>query len=257
MIHSKRITTTVIAASSLAAALPGESSAHHIVGHSTVSAVQQDIRTAAVEAERQVSSVRAAIENTGAATRRHLIETVETQVRSAERIVSRTRSSAKAQVESAREAAEQRVAPVVSRVRTRAAQTRAQGEERAERTVAAGRSRAQRTQSAAERRVERTRAHAEDQYAMAKRRARILAYRITREVDALVASGSVSVSTSGGDYSAGWTRSGACWTGRLSTPLNPPNSRVKRRTGATAEPVKGQRTSADTSNGDVTASTGC
>ena len=275
MIRSKHFTTTFVAATSLAATFPAGAAAHHIVGHSTLSAVQQDVQAAAEEAERQVSSVRSAIENTGANTRRHLQETVDTQVQAVERSVNRTRSSAQAQVEQAQDrvrstqrSVSRRVAPVVAYGQSRAGRAIAEGEERAERTSAGGRrraerararaeQRAQRERSSAEQRAQRTWAYAEDEYAMAKRRAQVLVYRVTHEVDALVASGSVGVSTSGGEYSAGWTRSGGCWTVRLSTPLNPPNGRIKRGTGKSIEPVEGQRTTAQTSSGDVTASTGC
>ena len=246
MIRSKHITTTVFAASSLAAAMSAPAVAHHIPGHAALAAVEQDIKAASDEAKRQVSSAQKAIENTGSHTRQLVVETAETEVRSAARRVSRVRWSAEKQVEEVRKSAETRVKPVV-----------AYGQGRVQHTSAAGQQRASQVRGAAERRAERAKRSAEGLSASAQRRVAALAYRISREVEAIVENGSMRVSTSGGEYSFGWTRSGGCWTGRLSTPLTPPNSRLKRRTGASVEPVKGQRTGAETSQGDVSASTGC
>lgn len=266
MIRTKHLTTAV-AATSVLVAFPAGASAHHLVGH-TVSAVQQDVKAAAQQAEQQVSSARSAIDNTGSHTRRHVAETVADQSQRAHESVRRTVASAGATVETARERVTARTAPVVAYGQDRAERARgaavdgadrvrAYGERQVGRTAAAAQERTEQVRSAADREVDRSRAIVRRQYALVARRAEALRYRITRETDAVLAAGSVTLRVTGDEYSAGWTRSGGCWTLGVQTPLAPLSSRTKRRFGASAEPVEGGRISVGAAHGDATASAGC
>lgn len=257
MTSTNRMTT--IAATALLAGLlsAAPASATHIVGH-TANAVKQDVKDLGERAAGHAQDARETAEQAGAQTRREVQAIADERVRSTARTVRDTRTTAAREAAQQAEKLKQR-----SQNSQRAAQRRVTPAQNSARQVAgraasAGRSGISRTGAAAQQTVDRGGSIAARVLGEIEARMWMLVGPAHGKLAAILEGGSVVASLTGsGTYSAGWTRTGGCWSMRVGTPLNLPGSRQRRRTGTTVEPMRGHRSTVDASGGGASASTGC
>lgn len=256
MFSINRIATVTVTATLAGAALATPASAMHIVSETT-GAVEQDVEAASQGAQNQVESARGTAEQAGSSTRRHARRTADERIHATSRTARETRSTVESRAAGVRRSVQRHAEDAAAEAERRATTTRSWAQRQADAAVWSARSSASAARSEAERHVEENRATAAQLIGEVQQRIELLSRELSRALLAILDEGSVTVNAGGENYSAGWTHSGGCWNGRMTTPLNPPTSRFRRHTGATVQPTKGGRTSAETSRGNASASSGC
>lgn len=256
MLHINRIALVTATASLAAGAVATPASATHIAGH-TVQALEQDIQALSQAAQNQAESAREVAETAGSNTRRHVQRAASDRVGSTSRTARQLRSGAESRAAAARSRVQSHAEDAMADAGRRVGAARSSARQRASTAVSSARSSLTSARSDARRRAADTKAKAGRLLALVQRAVAPLAAELGASLRGVLQSGSVSVASGGSEYSAGWTYSNGCWNGRMNTPLNPPGSETRRRIGTSVQATPRRGAEAQTSRGDVAASTGC